>query len=57
MGYEVWIICDRCGKSFGWDNTAIGIAFAKKIARGKGWSVGKKWLCNACKKAKDGENK
>lgn len=49
MGFRVNVVCDKCGCGFGWNNVAIGKTFATNLARERGWSVGKKWICRACK--------
>ncbi len=57
MGFEVKVVCDRCGNGFGWNNVAIGKSFATKLAKEKGWSVGKQWTCRKCKKIMKGNGK
>ena len=50
MGYEVHVVCDRCGIAY-WSGESSK-ALAASIMRDKGWTIGKRWLCPNCKKSK-----
>ena len=53
MSYKVVVSCDNCGNGYRWEDYTITMNRAMRIARGEGWSVGKKgWLCPACRKPK-----
>ena len=43
-------ICEKCGEMIYFENTAISNERLKKHLREKGWSIGKKVLCDVCKK-------
>lgn len=53
MAYRVSFHCDRCGDGFVWVDTTVTYNFAIRIARSKGWQVGKKgWFCPNCRQTK-----
>lgn len=56
MGYiqniEICVVCDECHEGFKWNGYFVPEWHAKNIARKKGWSVGKQWLCPKCRKGK-----
>ena len=50
MSYNVYFACDRCGHTYNWVNIMIAYSTAVRIAREKGWQVGKRgWFCPFCK--------
>ena len=54
MAYEVRVVCDKCGGGFYWTNSSVSKSEATRIARKKGWQIGKRgWVCPDCKKRKD----
>lgn len=51
MAYNVYYACDECGRIGGtWCECYVGICYARRHARTRGWSIGKRgWICPACK--------
>jgi hypothetical protein len=50
MAYNVYFSCDRCGETHNWVNHMIAYSTAVRIAREKGWQIGKRgWFCSFCK--------
>lgn len=49
MSYNVYFACDRCGHTYNWVNKMIAHSTAVRIAREKGWQVGKKVGFVRCK--------
>ena len=47
MGLETHIYCDKCGKGEAYEG-AVSKTVATMAVRGKGWTVGKQWLCPDC---------
>ena len=45
--FETSIFCDKCGCRFSFPNVEPKW-FMTKIARGKGWTIGKRHLCPGC---------
>jgi len=55
MAYNVYFCCDKCGDTYSWINTSVSIDRAKKIARDRGWEVGKRgWYCPKCRSRRKG---
>lgn len=57
MAYIVYFACDYCGKEGGaWMNRTVSQGIVTKIARDRGWQVGKRgYVCPKCqRKRKDG---
>lgn len=53
MAYNVYFQCEKCGNSYCRTNYTISLTRATKIARKKGWQVGKKgWFCPNCRTTK-----
>lgn len=53
MAYNVYFCCDKCGDTYSWVNTPVGITYAERLARNKGWQVGRKgWFCPSCRTTK-----
>lgn len=50
MAYIVYFACDLCGKEGGvWLNTTVSKSRIDKIARNRGWRVGKQgYVCPKC---------
>lgn len=59
MAYVVYFACDCCGNDAGgWVNHTVSLSVAQRIAREKGWQVGKRgWICPECQKKQKGRNK
>ena len=54
--FETAVVCDKCDKRKVLWNKVIPAKDATRLARGDGWSIGKKILCENCKAEKK-ENK
>ena len=53
MAYNVYFVCEKCGKGYNWVNVTVSLDNAIKLARRCGWQVGKNgWFCNDCKTRK-----
>ena len=53
MAYNVYFCCDICGATWSWVNVTVNLSCAQRIARAKGWQVGKNgWFCPDCKTQK-----
>ncbi len=50
MAYNIYFACDNCGATPSlWINTTVSLSKAIKIARRRGWQVGKRgWICPNC---------
>lgn len=58
MAYIEYIACDSCGMDMGgWVDQSMGICFARRYARARGWKIGKNgWICPKCqRREKDGK--
>lgn len=54
MEVETHIYCDKCGKGVVYSK-AMSKSAAIWLARERGWTVGKQWLCPDCRRQKEGE--
>lgn len=54
MAYIEYIACDKCGRDMGgWVDQSMGICFARRYARERGWKIGKNgWRCPECQRKK-----
>lgn len=54
MAYIEYIACDKCGTDMGgWVDQSMGICFARRYARARGWQIGKNgWICPKCQREK-----
>lgn len=52
MAYIVYFACDRCGTESGmWVNHTVSQSRAAKIARDRGWQIGKQgYVCPMCRR-------
>lgn len=53
MAYNVYFSCDKCGNTYNWINKSVSMSRAIKLARRKGWCIGKNgWFCSECRNNK-----